>query len=61
VALASTSLAGDPDPDRTSVVVHAPLEALVSGKSGCELEGGGLIHAETARRLHGVKPWAAGG
>jgi Domain of unknown function (DUF222)/HNH endonuclease len=51
VALASTSLAGDPDPDRASVVVHAPLEALVSGKSGCELEGGGLNHAETARRL----------
>jgi Domain of unknown function (DUF222) len=51
VALASTSLAADPDPDRASVVVHAPLEALVSGETGCELEGGGLIHAETARRL----------
>jgi hypothetical protein len=51
VVLASTSLAADPDPDRASVVVLAPLEALVSGETGCELEGGGLIHAETARRL----------
>jgi hypothetical protein len=51
VALASTSLAADPEPDRASVVVHAPLEALVSGEAGCELESGGLIHAETARRL----------
>jgi len=50
-ALASTSLAADPEPDRASVVVHAPLEALVSGEAGCELESGGLIHAETARRL----------
>ncbi|HET6777221.1 MAG TPA: DUF222 domain-containing protein [Actinomycetota bacterium] len=51
VAVASTSLAGDSDPDRATVVVHAPLEALVSGEAGCELEGGGPIHAETARRL----------
>ena len=51
VALASTSLAGDPDPDRAAVVVHAPLEALISGEAGCELEGGGVIHAETAKRL----------
>jgi hypothetical protein len=51
VALASTRLAAHSDPDRATVVVHAPLEALVSGGAGCELEGGGLIHAETARRL----------
>jgi len=51
VALASTCLAGDSDPDRATVVVHAPLEALVSGEAGCELEGGALIHAEAARRL----------
>ncbi|MGH2579906.1 MAG: DUF222 domain-containing protein [Actinomycetota bacterium] len=47
VALASNCLAGDSDPDRATVVVHAPLEALVSGEAGCELEGGGLIHAES--------------
>jgi hypothetical protein len=49
VALASTSLAADPDPDRSSLVVHSPLEALVSGEAGYELEGGGLIHAETGQ------------
>jgi hypothetical protein len=33
-------------------VVHAPLEALVSSEDrGCELEGGGVLHSETARRL----------
>jgi hypothetical protein len=51
VTLASTSLATDSDADRTAVVIHAPLEALVFGDKGCEVEGGGLIHAETARRL----------
>lgn len=51
VALASTSLASDSDPDRATVVVHAPLGALLSGGAGCELEGGGVIHPETAKRL----------
>jgi hypothetical protein len=31
VALASSRIAQDQDPDRATVVVHAPLEALVSG------------------------------
>jgi len=51
VALCSSRLAADADPDRATVVVHAPLGALVSGGRGCELEGGGVMHAETARRL----------
>jgi hypothetical protein len=51
VALASARIASDPDPDRATIVVHAPLEALTSGEGGCEVEGGGVIHAETARRL----------
>jgi Domain of unknown function (DUF222)/HNH endonuclease len=65
VALASVRIASDADPDRTTVVVHVPLEVLTgpSGRrdggedgrgddeSGCGLEGGGVIHAETARRL----------
>ena len=51
VALCSSRLAADADPDRATVVVHAPLGALVSGGRGCELEGGGVIHPETARRL----------
>jgi hypothetical protein len=40
-----------PNPDRATIVVHAQLDGLASGESGCELEGGGLIHPETARRL----------
>ena len=51
VALCSARTAQDPDPDRATVVVHAPLEALVSEQGGCEVEGGGVIHPETARRL----------
>ncbi len=59
VALASARLAGDADPDRATVVVHAPLEALASAGEGearrrrrrVEVEGGGVIHPETARRL----------
>ena len=51
VALASARLAQDPDPDRATVVVHASLDALASEDRGCEVEGGGVIHPETARRL----------
>jgi hypothetical protein len=51
VALCSARLSADPDPDRATVVVHAQLENLVSGRGGCELEGGGVIHPETAKRL----------
>ncbi len=51
VALCSSSLAVDPDPDRAAVVVHAELGALVSDQRGCEIEGGGTAHPETVRRL----------
>jgi Domain of unknown function (DUF222)/HNH endonuclease len=51
VALCSARLSDDPDPDRATVVVHASLEALVWGDGGCELEGGGVIHSATAKRL----------
>ena len=51
VALCSSGIAADTDPDRATVVVHAPLGALVSEGRGCEVEGGGVIHPETARRL----------
>jgi len=37
--------------DRATVIVHAPLDELASADGSCEVEGGGLIHAETARRL----------
>lgn len=51
VALASTHIASDADPDRATVVMHAQLDALHSAGGGCEIEGGGVVHAETARRL----------
>ncbi|MGH2681858.1 MAG: DUF222 domain-containing protein, partial [Actinomycetota bacterium] len=51
VALCSARIAQDADPDRATVVVHAQLEDLVSGRRGAEIEGGPVIHPETARRL----------
>src|SRR6266516_741160 len=42
VALCSSAIAADHDPDRTTVIVHATLDALVSGEQGCEIEGGGV-------------------
>ncbi len=51
VALCSSDIAADADPDRATMVVHAQLDTLVSGGRGSELEGGGVIHPETARRL----------
>lgn len=51
VALCSANIASDADTDRATVVVHAALDALVSNESGCEIEGAGVIHPETARRL----------
>ena len=49
-ALCSGAIARDPDPDRATVIVHASLEGLLGG-SGCELEGGPVIHPSTASRL----------
>lgn len=51
VALASARLAEHPDADRATVVLHAPMGALVADDGGCELEGGGMVHPESARRL----------
>ncbi len=51
VALCSSRIAAEADQDRATVVVHAPLGALVFGEHGCEIEGGGVAHPETARRL----------
>ena len=51
VVLASSKIANDPDPDRATVVVTAPLAALQSDDLGCELEGAGIVHPEIARRI----------
>src|SRR5438067_1616926 len=51
VALCSTRIGQDSDPDRTSVIVHATIDQVSSADGSCEIEGGGIIHAETARRL----------
>ena len=51
VMLCSTRIAADADPDRATVIVHAQLSDLVSGERGCEIEGDGVIHPETANRL----------
>jgi hypothetical protein len=39
VALCRARVAGDPDPDRATVVVHAQLEGFARG-TGAELEDG---------------------
>jgi hypothetical protein len=52
VALCSARIADDQDPDRATLVVHAPLAALLgTDERGCSLEGGGILHPETVRRL----------
>ena len=51
VALASHRIAEDADADRATVVVHVDAETLGSDHGGAEIEGGGVVGAETARRL----------
>ena len=51
VMMCSSRVAADADPDRATVVVHAQLGDLVSGERGSEIEGDGVIHPETAKRL----------
>ncbi|MCI0635351.1 MAG: HNH endonuclease [Actinobacteria bacterium] len=51
VALCAARISDDPDPDRATVVIHAPLESLNEGTGGCEVEDGPPVHPETVRRL----------
>ena len=51
VALCSTRISNDPDPDRATLVVHAKLGELRRDLSECEIEDGPAIHPDTARRL----------
>ncbi len=50
VELASQRLRDDADPDRATVVIHAPVEALTD-EGVAELESGVLVGSETLRRL----------
>lgn len=51
MALCSARVAEDQDPDRSAVVVHVPLETLRGADRNAEVEAGGVISPETARRL----------
>jgi hypothetical protein len=51
VALCAGAQSEGTTAERTTVVVHASMDALTSIDSNCELEEDGVIHAETARRL----------
>jgi hypothetical protein len=51
VAVCSSRLADDADPDRATVVVHARIGDLAGTGGSAALEDGGRIHPETARRL----------
>jgi hypothetical protein len=51
VAVCSTHLADDADPDRATVVVHARFGDLAAMRGSAEIGDGGRIHPETARRL----------
>jgi Domain of unknown function (DUF222) len=51
VALCSARIAPDPDPDRATVVIHAPIDALVRDAGSCEIEDGPAVHPEAVRRL----------
>ncbi|HEX9123423.1 MAG TPA: phosphonate C-P lyase system protein PhnH, partial [Actinomycetota bacterium] len=51
VVLASARMGAEADPDRATVVIHASAETLSSADRSCQVEGGGVAHAETLRRL----------
>ncbi|MGZ5327203.1 MAG: DUF222 domain-containing protein, partial [Actinomycetota bacterium] len=51
MTLCSAKMASDPDPDRSTIVVHASLETLAGAERNAEIEDGPVIAPETARRL----------
>lgn len=50
-ALASTHISSDADAARATIVVSTELDALVSGDRLCEVEGYGVMHPETVKRI----------
>ncbi|MEA2446587.1 MAG: hypothetical protein QOK47_224 [Actinomycetota bacterium] len=51
VLLCSAHIANDQDPDRASVVVHAPYESLDGQSKNALIEGGRVVSPEVAQRL----------
>jgi hypothetical protein len=51
VALCSARLADDPDQERATVVIHARAGGRVDGRTGSEIEGGGVAPPSTLERL----------
>lgn len=51
VGLAASTLADDADADRATVVVHVRVETLDQGDGLAEIEGGGVVPADTVERL----------
>jgi hypothetical protein len=51
IALCSSRLSTDPDPDRATVVVHARAEGRSSAQTGAAIEGGGIADPGIVERL----------
>ena len=51
MAFCGARISEDADPDRATLVIHAPLEALNDDSGGGEIEDGPPVHPETMRRL----------
>jgi hypothetical protein len=49
--MASQAVQADSDPDRATMVVHAPLEVFLGADRSCASEDGPVIHPEVAARL----------
>jgi hypothetical protein len=50
-ALVLLATSGSAACEPATVVIHAPIEALAHDDGCCTVEGGGVLHPETARRL----------
>jgi len=51
VMLCSARIAKDQDPDRATIVVHAPFESLVGKTKNASIEGGRVVSPEVTQRL----------
>jgi hypothetical protein len=49
--IAGQAIQKESDANRATMVVHAPLDALLSGEGGGYVERGPVLHGETLRRL----------